>query len=260
MAGFKRIGFSQVEPNQLSAIKTGQIYASLPLDPTVDVLQNGQFMFYNYARNMVTADGTTGDGQGAATMAEPYLVYNEIKIYEDWLSYKDFAMIRVGDNYVTNKAMIGRLTSQNTDIDAVHGRPYGTTYGGGSMTPGAPVGTPAHTGDVTITPAYPGATIGHTEYPYRMDGIAPRLLKINIGDVYTTNALAEQNTFDYAEGDILHPEEVSYTNFAGNTFKVLELTKTDMTNQNAPTTMLFSIVKVYTMPDGQPGFKIQRIA
>lgn len=251
MAGFKRIGFSQVEPNQLSAIKTGQIYASLPLDPTVDVLQNGQFMFYNYARNMVTADGTTGDGQGAATMAEPYLVYNEIKIYEDWLSYKDFAMIRVGDNYVTNKAMIGRLTSVNTD---------GTIYGGGSLTTGAPVGTPAAPGDITITPAYTGATVGHTEYPYRMDGIAPRLLKINIGDVFTTNALAEQNTFDYAEGDILHPEEVSYTNSAGNTFKVLELTKTDMTDQDAPTTMLFSIVKAYTMPDGQPGFKVQRIA
>ena len=39
--------YGQVEPNQLSAQKTGQIYASLPLDKEVDVLQNGEFMFYD---------------------------------------------------------------------------------------------------------------------------------------------------------------------------------------------------------------------
>lgn len=256
MAGFKRIGFGQIEPNQLSAIKTGQIYASLPLDPTVDVLQNGQFMFYNYARNMVTADGTIGDGQGATTMAEPYLVYNEIKIYEDWLSYKDFAMIRVGDNYVTNKAMIGRLTSKNTDIS--DDKPYGTTYGGGSMTTGAPVGTPASSGEVTITPAFDGATYGHTEYPYRMDGIAPRLLKINIGDIFTTNTLAEKENAEYEEGDIVTPREAQYDRFSSGTFKVLELAS--LPNENPPTTMLFVIVKKYTMPDGQRGYKVQRIA
>ena len=260
MANFTRIGFGQVEPNQLSAIKTGQIYASLPLDPTVDVLQNGQFMFYNYARNMVTADETVSDDSGAASMTEAYMVYNEIKIYEDWLSYKDFAMIRVGDNYVTNKAMIGRLTSQNTDIDAVNGRPYGTTYGGGSMTSGAPVGTPANTGDVTITPAYPGATIGHTEYPYRMDGIAPRLIKVNIGDIFTTNTFAVNDEDDYVEGKVVTPTVVQYTGFNGTTFDVLELAPVVQSATNQPTTMQFVIVKKYTMPDGQTGFKVQRIA
>ena len=38
---FTRNGYGQVEPNQLSAQKTGQIYASLPLNEDVDVLQNG---------------------------------------------------------------------------------------------------------------------------------------------------------------------------------------------------------------------------
>ena len=100
---FTRIGYGQVEPNQLSGIKTGQIFASLPLDDRtiaggasadtkVDLLQNGEFMFYDYVTGYVS--GTNG----ASVDAEPYLVYNEIKIYEDWLSYKDFAMIRVGDN------------------------------------------------------------------------------------------------------------------------------------------------------------------
>ena len=56
---FTRLGYGQVEPNQLSGIKTGQIFASLPLDSRtiaggaladtkVDLLQNGEFMFYDY--------------------------------------------------------------------------------------------------------------------------------------------------------------------------------------------------------------------
>ena len=106
MANFTRIGFGQVEPNQLSAQKTGQIYASLPLDESVKVLQNGEFMYYSYADNKVTAEPTV-EGQ------EPMLVFNEIKIYEDYLRLKDFAMIRVGDNYVTNPAAVGRVTQAN---------------------------------------------------------------------------------------------------------------------------------------------------
>ena len=96
MADFTRIKYGQVEPNQLSAQKTGQIYASLPLDTNVNVLQNGEFMFYDQAAGKVSADDSTG-------VAEPMLVFNEIKLYEPFwrTSYKDFAMIRVGDNYVT---------------------------------------------------------------------------------------------------------------------------------------------------------------
>ena len=45
---FKRIGYGQVEPNQLSGIKTGQIFASLPLAKNVDIIQNGEFMYYDY--------------------------------------------------------------------------------------------------------------------------------------------------------------------------------------------------------------------
>jgi len=109
---FIRKGYGQVEPNQLSAQKTGQIYASLPLDTAVNVLQNGEFMYYDQAAGKVSADDSTG-------VAEPMLVFNEIKLYEPFwrTSYKDFAMIRVngydysttpptvvpGENYVTSK-------------------------------------------------------------------------------------------------------------------------------------------------------------
>ena len=221
MADFTRIGYGQVEPNQLSAQKTGQIYASLPLDKEVNVLQNGEFMYYDYANGSVNAgkakDATAGT---VATLGEPMLVFNEIKIYEDYLSYKDFAMIRVGDNYVTNPAAVGRITSANAD---------GTIYGDGALTIGdAP-------------------NPGHTEYGYRMDGIAPRLFKTNVGDIYTTNMVATGTGVEYAVGDTLTP--VKDTNS-----KTLVLTKT-----TANTGMLWSVVKVYTMPDGQPGLKLQRV-
>lgn len=212
MANFTRVGYGQVEPNQLSAQKTGQIYASLPLDPKVEVLQNGEFMFYDYATGRVTAEGK----------GEPMLVFNEIKLYEDFwrTSYKDFAMIRVGDNYVTSKL-------------ATAG------YGDGALTKGA-----------SINP-------GHTEYPYRMDGIAPRLFKTNIGDIYTTNMV--ETGKEYAVGDELQLKKVENTGADGvSTYNTLVLTKE--ADAGAVGTIKFVVAKVYTMPDGQPGLKIQRIA
>ena len=209
---FKRIGYGQVEPNQLSGIKTGQIFASLPLDKEVKVLQNGEFMYYDYASGSVNA---TAEANAAP---EPYLVYQEIKIYEDWLSYKDFAMIRVGDNYVTNNPAIGRLTSANAD---------GTVYGDGAETE--------------------GASIDHSDYQagYRMDGIAPRLVKTNVGDVYTTNMVDEEGT--YTVGTVL-------------TLKKTDRNTLVLSPSGDITSVKFIVVKDYTMPDGQRGLKLQRIA
>ena len=202
MLNFTREGYGQVEPNQLSAQKTGQIYASLPLHNDVKVLQNGEFMFYDYGTGTVNANATVG---------EPMLVFNEIKLYEPFwqTSYKDFAMIRVGDNYVTSRRATAAY-GENTDKQQA----------------------------ATINPA-------HTEYGYRMDGIAPRLFKTNVGDIYTTNMV--KTGVEYAAGDLLKPVK----NADSNTM-VLEKTQ-DTTG------MLWQVAKVYTMPDGQPGLKIQRV-
>lgn len=199
MAAFTRNGYGQVEPNQLSAPKTGQIYASLPLDANVAVLQNGEFMYYDYATGKVSAEGN----------GEPMLVFNEIKLYEEpyRTTYKDFAMIRVGDNYVTSKL-------------ATAG------FGDGAENKG-----------VAADPA-------HTEYGYRMDGIAPRLFKTNIGDIYTTNMVA--TGVEYAAGDVLKLKKTDRN--------TLELDKTGDVEG-----VEFIVAKVYTMPDGQPGLKVQRI-
>ena len=211
MANFTRVGYGQVEPNQLSAQKTGQSYAVLPLDPKVEVLQNGEFMFYDYATGRVTAEGK----------GEPMLVFNEIKLYEPFwrTSYKDFAMIRVGDNYVTSK-------------------PATAGYGDSALTKGA-----------SINP-------GHTEYPYRMDGIAPRMFKTNIGDVYTTNMV--ETGVEYAVGDELQLKKVQNTGSDNvSTYNTLVLAKEA---GDTVSTIKFVVAKVYTMPDGQPGLKLQRIA
>lgn len=85
----KRVGFGQVEANHLSAQRTGQIYAQLPAKSDINLLENGQFVKYNYADGVVDFEGE----------GEWMLVLNEVKLYDaPWReSYKDFAMIK--DNY-----------------------------------------------------------------------------------------------------------------------------------------------------------------
>lgn len=214
MANFTRNGYGQVEPNQLSGQKTGQIYASLPLDTEVAVLQNGEFMYYDYGNGSVNCGKAKSVEAGTVeTKGEPMLVFNEIKLYDEFWkeSYKNFAMIRVGENYVTTDKVT-------------------PAYGDGSNTVSQnPVG-------------------GHTEYGYRMDGFAPRLMKTNIGDIYTTNMV--KTGVEYEIGDTLTPVKNA-------TSKTLQLEKS--TVSTADDAMLWMVVKVYTMPDGQPGLKLQRV-
>ena len=81
-AKFVKYGYGQVEPNHLSAQRTAQIYAQLPAAATIDVLENGQFVKYNYEDGVV-------DYAGAG---EWMLVFNEVKVYRDHESDCDFAM------------------------------------------------------------------------------------------------------------------------------------------------------------------------
>lgn len=80
----KRIGFGQVEPNHLSAQRTAQIYAQLPANKDIEILENGQFVKYDYANGEVNF---TGEG-------EWMLVFNEVKLYDSFWreTYKDFAL------------------------------------------------------------------------------------------------------------------------------------------------------------------------
>lgn len=77
-AKYVEFGFGQVEPNHLSAQRTGQIYAQLPAAPAINVLEQGQFVKYDYAAN--------GNGIGEVNFTgkgEWMMVYNEIKLYRN---------------------------------------------------------------------------------------------------------------------------------------------------------------------------------
>ena len=174
-ATYVQYGYGQVEPNHLSAQRTGQIYAQLPAKSDIELLENGQFAKYDYAAGVVDFDGE----------GEWMMVFNEIKVYKDRDTDADFAMIK--GNYVA------RVYSSN-----------------GTMMPA----------DTTMV---------------------PRLIKINVGDIWTTNTVKET---ELAVGDKLTPGTDGYLAKAG----------ADAADY------VVKVVKVYTMPDGQKGVKLQRIA
>ena len=83
-AKFVKFGYGQLEPNHLSARRNGKIYAQLPAKADIQMLQNGQFVKYNYAAGVVDF---AGEGPWM-------LVFNEPKVYEDRQTNADFAMKR----------------------------------------------------------------------------------------------------------------------------------------------------------------------
>ena len=82
MAKLNKKGYGQVEPNHLAGQKSGAIYAMLPADSSLEVVENGMFMKYDYAAGECNLDG---DG-------EDMLVFSEVKLYDPTHSYKDFAL------------------------------------------------------------------------------------------------------------------------------------------------------------------------
>ena len=130
----KRLGFGQVEPNHLSAQRTGQIYAQLPAAEAIKVLENGEFVKYDYANNEVNKTGA----------GEWMLVFNEVKLYENYQTYKDFAQkvtdssdgkiyprvfkTNVGDIYTTNMLEKASIDGK-TEIDDLTDLEVGDTLG-----------------------------------------------------------------------------------------------------------------------------------
>ena len=158
MATIQRKGYGQVEPNHLSAQKTGQLYAQLPaatnsngtLTATTQ-LEQGQFLKYDYAKGCADLTG----------LGEWLMVYNEEKLYDPRRqAHKDFV-------------------AKATDYS---------------------------------------------------DGfIYPRLYRIELGDIFTTNTIGAAKFLKKAA---------------------------NATGTNLP---IFEVAAVTTMPDNQVGVKLQRI-
>jgi hypothetical protein len=161
MATIKRIGYGQVEPNHLSAQRTAQIYAQLPANKDIEVLENGQYVKYDYKANEVNFEGE----------GEWMMVFNEVKLYDGWReTYKDFAMKK-------------------------------SNYTEGVMT--------------------------------------PRVIKTNVGDIYTTNCVAEE---EIELGSELSPRAED---------GILSL--------DGDKSIVFQVVKIYNLADGQDAVKLMRI-
>ena len=221
---FVELGYGQVEPNLLSAQRTGQIYAQLPAAADITVLENGQFAKYNYADGVVDF---AGEG-------EWMLVYNEVKVYRDYQRDCDFAMVK--DNY--GARVYSPITGEVTP----------NTTGNVNWTSAVAAADPYEV-DSTANPMQGGIFEGPAlMFGYEEDGttkkdvktMVPRLFKTNVGDIFTTNTI---NVAEVTVGDILAPGADGYLATAGD-----------------EATMKWQVVKVYTMPDGQKGAKIMRIA
>ena len=156
-------GYGQVEPNHLSAQRTGQIYAQLPAASNITILENGQFVKYDYATGVVNFTGA----------GEWMLVYNEVKVYRDHEGDADFAM--TADNYV---ARVYSPVGDRAGTD--HARNYN----------GVVSAADPYEVDSTADPF----VIEKWNKPAKMpEGtkMVPRVFKTNIGDIFTTNTVKE---------------------------------------------------------------------
>ena len=83
--------------------------------------------------------------------------------------------------------------------------------------------------------------------------IYPRLFRTEVGDIYTTNTFGA-NTSDSAEVEGLALAVEDYVEVDSATGFLKKAAS--LANASAP---VFQVVKEYTMPDGQPGVKLQRV-
>jgi hypothetical protein len=235
-------GYGQVEPNHLSAQATKEVYAQLPAKANIDVLENGQFVKYNYAEEVVDFEGP----------GEWMLVFNEIKLYRDHQIDAEFAMLR--DNY---QARVYSPFDSSYDVNAwsKQSRYYNGVddQGNSSITIGE--GADAKTYKYDDVTAAPDMYEPHyNEDPFHIESLykekmmpeagssmVPRVLKTNVGDIFTTNMIAQDSV---TVGQKLVP----------NSKGILSVKSAP-----AATDMVWQVVKVYTMPDHQPGVKVMRI-
>lgn len=263
-AAYVEIGYGQVEPNHLSAQRTGQIYGQLPADPAIEVLEQGQFVKYDYAAGLVNF---TGKG-------EWMLVYNEIKLYREGQLDCEFALIK--DHYQArvyspldwekSQEMYGptrllqgvreRWNPETGAFETLEDLPVFDKKGNRLEE------TPDYSFANKVYDYYEMDDVNNPEikedyrkrlfmklrdYEERMmpkgTTMVPRVFKTNVGDIMTTNTI---NETELAMGDLLTPQ-------AGEGKGILAKAGAEDAD------MIWQVVRVYNMPDFQRGVKIMRI-
>lgn len=231
-ASYVEYGYGQVEPNHLSAQRNGQIYAQLPADPAIEVLEQGQFVKYDYASDLVNFTGA----------GEWMLVFNEIKLYHDGQSDCEFAMKK--DDYVA------RIYSP-VDGNGVGPQNWTSRSRAFNGVADSPIeGEPAIE-KVTASPDM--YELHYNEDPFHFESkvdpkampanatMVPRVFKTMVGDIMTLNTI---NETELSVGDTLTPGANGILAKAG---------------ADAADAMVWQVVKVYNMPDYQKGVKVMRI-
>ena len=261
-AKYVEVGYGQVEPNHLSAQRNAQIYAQLPADPAIQVLEQGQFVKYDYAAGLVNF---TGKG-------EWMLVYNEIKLYREGQLDCEFAMIK--DHYAArvysplDHELAQEMYGPTRMLQGVRERwnPKTKTFDKIDE-------IPVYSEDGKPTDVVADYSVANKTYDYyEMDDInnpdieedyrkrlfmkirdyeermmpkgttmVPRVFKTMPGDIFTTNTI---NETELAVNDLLTPQAADGI-----------LAKAGAESAD----MIWQVVKVYNMPDFQRGVKIMRI-
>ena len=276
-ANYVEMGYGQVEPNHLSAQRTAQIYAQLPADKDINVLEQGQFVKYDYANGLVNFTGA----------GEWMLVYNEIKLYREHQLDCEFAMVK--GNY---QARVYSPLDGDKDAEELYGptrllQGKREKWNGTEFEALGEIANPEN-GEVadysvasTVHDYYemndindPSITdearkrlfmkLRPVKHPEKMmpEGttMVPRVFKTNVGDIFTTNMINTDTELKVGQllcigtNGILCPEEKANA----------EEVAADLPNGIYATTksgdMRWQVVKLYTMPDHQKGVKIMRIA
>lgn len=116
--------YAQVEANHLSAPRAGGVYAQLPADDSIEILENGQFVKYDYAEGKVDF---TGEGpwmlvfceeHGGPLYDERHQMHRDFALrkedqYDGKLYPRVFRLYK-GDIYTTNALVKGDYSVGDT--------------------------------------------------------------------------------------------------------------------------------------------------
>lgn len=219
-------GFGQVEPNHLSARFTGEIYAQMPAAKDINVLEQGQFVKYDYANRAVNFTGA----------GEWMLVYNEMKLYRDWETDEDFAMIKRDYN-----AYVYSPLGQNSDGSLTEAQLTKNYNSLGQQATGEVLGMDPDLGRLPVGYSYDREVMEDPAMMPEGTVMVPRVFKTHEGDIFTTNTVNAKFD-DVKVGDFLKVGEKG----------ILEPGSMD-------DAFVWQIVKKYTMPDLQPAVKVMRV-
>ena len=262
------MAFTRLSPGaQFVTYGFGQV---VPVAEYIDILENGQFVKYDYANGVVNF-GKDSSGSAISPIGEWMLVFNEVKVYRDHETDQDFAMIRrdyngrvyspvgvgagaaqfgssqafpngVGINGYQTSAdwdMMKKIQAQVELYPDAHTNPAGQApdYGRNHYAIGNSYEVERLNRPQMADYARPDLASGNGKAGL----MVPRVFKTHEGDIFTTNTIKDAVV---TLGSVLTPE-------LGTGY----LTATGASSAD----MQWQVVKIYNLGDMQKAVKVMRI-